>query len=381
VLVIHSWPSIGLKGFTQPLASAIVALGLGTYCIRYGFRLRWKPLPVVVLLFTALIFIGLQYTPAPTVALKRAAQYLTINLLVFSVVLLNHDSRVLSRLLWGIVGFGMAIAVLSMVDIVFVSGLVERRYSLADNNPIWYARAIGLTIILLLALTSEMRRPALQCAKWIMLLLLFYLMVLAGSRGPLLAAVITVVIYLYWVPGRRVRSLRVLPVISFILLITLVYYVIPRPEIAGRLETLYDLSAFHRLEAVITAGQLFLDKPLMGIGTAGFAAHSPGEYPHNIIIEIASEYGLVGVVLMLTALALVVVECRRIARKLASHPRELSLLRGFTLIVIYASINAQVSGSITGNSWIWLGIGGIWALGTLVDDNLRNRPVAGKASG
>ncbi len=384
-LVTHSWASIGLQGLSQPVASSILLLGFAVYSVRHGFRLRWGLLPAVMLSFAVLMIIGLLYTPAPALGLERTAQYLMINLVVFGVVLFNHDSRVLWRLLWGIVGFGLAIAALSVIDIVFVSGVQESRYSIVGINPIWYARGLGLTIILLFALTDELKRPALHVVKWLLLLLLFYLTVAAASRGPLLATVITVSIYLYWIPGRRIRPVRILPVALFLLLIVFAYCAGPKPEITGRLtvlsESYRDVSTLYRIQAVFTAAELFLDKPLLGVGTGGFSAFSPLEYPHNIIMETASEYGLIGIGFMVTVIALVVSQCRKLGSKLASRPRELSIFRCFMLMIVFSSINAQVSGPITGNSWIWLGIGGIWALGTLVPDSSENHAITSETSG
>ena len=42
---------------------------------------------------------------------------------------------------------------------------------------------------------------------------------------------------------------------------------------------------------------MFLDAPLFGAGIGGFAG--AGEYPHNLVAEVAAELGFVGVLLLL----------------------------------------------------------------------------------
>ncbi len=98
-LVGHTWASIGLQGLGSAVGFSVVLLALAVYCVRYRPRLRWGLLPAVVLLFGVMIMIGLLHTPAPELGLRRAAEYLMINLCMFGVILLNHDSRVLWRFL------------------------------------------------------------------------------------------------------------------------------------------------------------------------------------------------------------------------------------------------------------------------------------------
>jgi O-antigen ligase len=371
-LVASTWASIGLQGVGQLAASMIVVIGFATYIGRHGFRIRWKTLPLLVLAFSAIIVIGLARTPAPDVGIRRAENYILINMVIFGVALFNHDHNILWKLLWGIFGFGLFMALVSAVDIMFILGVQNARYAVAQFNPIWYSRGLGLTMIILLALTTDSKKPTTQVAKWAVFALLLYLMICAASRGPLMATVITVAVYIFWIPGKRKGPFRILRVATFVLLIAFAYDVLPRPEITSRLtvisESYSDISSLHRIQAYFTSVDLFLKNPLMGVGTGGFSAYNYLRYPHNIEAEIASEYGLIGIALAVAILFAVVSECKRLGRRLTRRPREQRMYRCFILITIYAIANAQVSGPITGNSWIWLGIGGIWAIGTLVDD-------------
>ncbi|MCD6318040.1 O-antigen ligase family protein, partial [Candidatus Aerophobetes bacterium] len=55
------------------------------------------------------------------------------------------------------------------------------------------------------------------------------------------------------------------------------------------------MSTMQRKEAYSLAVTLFMQRPLLGIETGGF----PGGYPHNIFLEIATENGLVGLIIFI----------------------------------------------------------------------------------
>lgn len=368
-MVSHTWASIGLQGITLPLVTLILLLGYAVHSVRFGFRLRMGSIPYLVFGLGLLMIVGLTYTRAPGLGPVRLFEYMALNLMLFGVAILNHHARSLSRLLWGIVAFGLILAFFSYIDILMLSSAQTDRFTLGNINPIWYARGLGIVVVLLLALTSENRKPHVHAAKWLLIVALLYLIVAAASRGPLAATLATVCIYLYWIPGRRFKHGRAMPIALFLAFAILAFILLPRAEVTDRLtvltESYKDISTIYRVRAFFTGIELFLEHPLIGVGTAGFSAFSFLKYPHNILVEVASEYGLVGLTLLGALATATIRQCRRLSRALVSS-EEIGLFRGFVLITIYALLNAQVSGSITGNTWIWLGLGGIWALSTLV---------------
>lgn len=366
ILVGGTWSSIGLSGIALPIIATALLLGYFIYSLRFGFRIGSGPIPLLVLLLGFVMIAGLAYTPATGLGVRRTLEYFLVNILLFGVALFNHDLRVLLRLLWGIVAFGFLIAVISYGDIVFMSGLSSSRYSIAQMNPIWYARTLGLTLIVFLALTSDVRNPAFHVVKWLLVAGILQLIFWAASRGPLVATLISTCAYLYLVPIRRLRHVKVLPIVLFVLFIALIYIAIPKPETTARLTVFgfnpRDVSTLQRFQAFAVALSLFVQHPLFGIGTAGFSEHLLLRYPHNIILEAACEYGLVGLSLLVGLFAALAIKMRQLSRRLSGSPPAMRLLRCFSLILLFAFLNAMVSGSITGNSWIWLAAGGVWAL-------------------
>jgi O-antigen ligase len=69
-------------------------------------------------------------------------------------------------------------------------------------------------------------------------------------------------------------------------------------------------------------------------------------YPHNIFAEVVIENGIPGILVLIGLLGLAV--ARGIAGR--TDPRTLFALLAF----LFALWNAQLSGDLSGNEWIWL---------------------------
>lgn len=373
-LMSESWQYLGLQGLILPLVSIMMILGYFTYSLRFGLRIGKGYLPVAVLMLGVLMTVTLAYTPASGVGTRRVLEYLLTNLVVFGALVLNRNERSLTRLLWAFTAISLITTAISLVDIVVSSNISGDRYSLAGANPIWFARSIGLGIIPLLALTSDLRKPGFHLFKWLLVAASLYIIVLAASRGPLLATILTICIYLYWVPGKRLRHFRIAPPLIFITLLALVYIIMPRPETTSRLsvvsDSIRDVSTLHRVTAYANAALLFVQHPIAGVGVGGFSHFDFLEYPHNVFLEVASEYGVIGLALIISIMVAVIKCYRSVKQRLTTRPADMRVLRAFVLILIFASLNAMVSGSITGNSWIWLAMGGIWAMKVRTDSEI-----------
>lgn len=96
-----------------------------------------------------------------------------------------------------------------------------------------------------------------------------------------------------------------------------------------------------RLSAYQTAARLAVEHPLLGVGTGGFTAHHYLAYPHNIILEVASENGLIGL-MMLLSLVLSAIYFGKVALLKSKKERSTTavLLVGLVLLVF---VEAQFS--------------------------------------
>jgi O-antigen ligase len=111
-------------------------------------------------------------------------------------------------------------------------------------------------------------------------------------------------------PVRRAKLLW-LALGPLIVLIMAVVVAMLDPEQAQQLARLRftqnPLAAFDtRRDVYLTAWRMFTERPLLGWGFGGFGPRvgAPALYPHNVVLEILAEFGLLGLVLWLAPLGL-----------------------------------------------------------------------------
>ena len=133
---------------------------------------------------------------------------------------------------------------------------------------------------------------------------LLYSIFLVGCRGPLISAILGLFFYFLVTYNKNIKLSFIISVILFFIIIiwmtnfNIIYSIMGKfPNISAySLEQIKEgMSTKERLEAYSLAIKLFLQKPLLGVGTGGF----PGGYPHNIFLEIASENGIIGILIFI----------------------------------------------------------------------------------
>ena len=94
---------------------------------------------------------------------------------------------------------------------------------------------------------------------------------------------------------------------------------------------------------------LFIGHPLVGAGLGSFVGLAPYKYPHNIVLELAGETGLVGVLLLLVPLAVGWVRLAAVGVKTASPAVASALM----ILLLYAVV-ANLSGDIASQRGLWV---------------------------
>lgn len=162
-----------------------------------------------------------------------------------------------------------------------------------------------------------------------------------GIWSFLLAMVVMTPLALRGRPSATLRQLALFPLVPVALLAVLGIWASLDGEMQQRLLglrfTQNPVNAFDtRIEVYRIAWQMFTSRPLFGWGFGGFG-HQVGDltlYPHNVALEILSEFGIVGLLVWLIPL---VSQLAGKARGLsAGDPRDVALHRGAILaLVIY----------------------------------------------
>jgi O-antigen ligase len=183
-------------------------------------------------------------------------------------------------------------------------------------------------------------------------------MIAAGSRGPMLAFVfgLGVLVALTAVDPRARRRLALVATV-FLLAAIIVPLVVPGSAIGRSLSVIIGsasgLSSNGRSDLWALAITTFSQHLAFGLGTGGFASLLQGlNYPHNILLEVASELGVVGLIALLVFLGSSSVRLTRIWRRAVGEEKLLGAL--LISLFVTALINACFSGAIQDNRDIWL---------------------------
>ena len=199
-------------------------------------------------------------------------------------------------------------------------------------NPIYLARSSGLAILALIFLKKN------NVIKYSapLFIILFFGLYISGSRAPVIALLSALfVLYVYGnyknkilttIFGVFCSSLVVIVFQNELMKIILSFFVRNNDSLDSAVEDRFSL--------LLIAKEMFLNNKFLGEGLGAFANYSYLGYPHNLIMEVLSELGILGgLFLLLTFIA---------GMKL----RKSDL---FFIFFIYTFINSLSSGSLSNN--------------------------------
>ena len=227
---------------------------------------------------------------------------------------------------------------------------------------------LGLSLCLTLLLISPPRRRRAVLGYACALLPLLYGTALTGSRGPLLATVFAAMfVFLFLhstLKNRLMTVLRLSFVFASLGLLTVATGLnlsdTSSPSlnrIADRFETFgANRSDLGRLDRYQRAWEGIRASGMNGLGTGSFAAlylsegGSERDYPHNLLLEVGLEQGIVGIVLVALLLSLSYGRTRYLSVRLRHHVGVKALLSLFP----YTLFNSLLSADVAGNYPLWI---------------------------
>lgn len=256
-----------------------------------------------------------------------------------------------------------------LVAVVIIYGYFSPDYArpfqlFGSASHIRPGRIIGYGIVVTAFYTVSARRRPRRYVYLLMLGVLLAGITVSESRGPLVAAVLSVglVLFLtyYVTRDRKDRAYQLVlasiaaVVALFVLHVSFAVTVPNLDRIIPILQGDLDPSSRHRLEFYRQAVAMWVQDPVFGKGLGSFAVEYFGAdtqgYPHNIVLEILFELGLVGLVLFG---AVVAVALRPLAANHGDHPIAILLF----CVLVYALLNASVSKDLQGNRLVFAVIG------------------------
>jgi O-antigen ligase len=319
-------------------------------------------LPVLLSLTLLLVMLArLPDSPAESYGSHKLKAFVFLNLsLLVAGLVVGTRRRDVSRSL-GIMLVVAFIAGLALAHEILtgVQPLFEGRYAIsnAQYDPIVLGRisASGLLIAvyLLLAPGSRFRIAAALAVPLMTISLLA-----SGGRGALVGVIAGLVILLGVPSVFRVRRSTIAGALAASLVVALIVV----PGIASQRATSLFFggsegrSSGGRSGLWAQALETFVNHPLGGIGTGGFASFNPlDRYPHNLFLETASELGVLGLIPLVGALG---IGAGMIAKAIGySKGADRGMLTLVAALFASAFVNAMFSTDISSNYDVWLFLG------------------------
>ena len=375
-----AWVPIDLTGLFW---AASVVVGGWLMCCRARINTPALYATLAMFLFSSWVSLTLLWTPSTDYAATKAVYIATLVTWAYvgaACVIAPEPARVWRFFALSAV-FGVCIA--AEVVAAYVGedpeSVVHVLGSDTAHTYIGVGRTVGLAALLLCVFLVWGPRglPARGCLLAGLLLCLFSLLV-AGARGPIASfAIALAVVFLViltaptspWRISRRVKATVACVALSGLVAVAAVPFVFEDvfARTAGRFAALWtesegDASAGARLWAWNATLPHLKAGPLAGYGVGSWptivSGYHPRDYPHNIVLEVFFELGLIGVIMVGGLVGWALVRLSRIVRQ--GNPGAVAALLGLSFMLM----NAMVSGDVPDNRilFTFIGLGAAYPL-------------------
>jgi O-antigen ligase len=292
---------------------------------------------------------------------EKTIRFFTLTLLAtMAPVFLIKSQEDLRRFCNALALVGIITAIDALASLI-LQGEQLLRLTAFSANTIALGRAVGLALVWFSVLALEGRFSILTTLIGIGSL--GFVLLSAGSRGPLIATavgILLVVMLLRWRNVRRITRLAMIIIIA-VLSVYANFQLIPETSLqrtGSFLRGDFGASEQLRFQAYALSWEAIRETPF-GIGLGGFATRInlwsdvSRQYPHNILLETLLEGGWLAGIYLVILLELSLVKAYSLGRQHRESP-ELIMLFAFLLFLL---VNAAVSGDLNDNKGLFAFIG------------------------
>ena len=316
-----------------------------------------------------LLIIGLIFSNNIVYGFQKSLFFFIINIPLFLIpYFLTNPIERFYNLLIAAFSAGIVLAIISFTSPNAYT-IMPTRFSPTESvNPIFLARSLGISALCGVCVFASTNRRLIKVIIILAILFMIPPMVWTLSRGPLLGFFLIVLIYYFIQP--RVQLWRKLAAMGIGLAVGAFFIIRFASGIAERLtvETVAgEGSTLFRILSWLQAIQDFAGAPLTGIGTGSFFLETPWIpilYPHNLVLEFASENGILGLILIILFLIYTIqlgIKNLKYFHNIVDN-KNVQLSIGLLCLFLFALWNAMFSGDVFKNEIVWLSSGMITSI-------------------
>ena len=323
-----------------------------------------QPLFILVSIFSILWLMSLSYTPTPRYGEQKVVLHILYNLpLLLQFVIFNLDIEDYNTFFKFVIFFTLLFALNSFIYFLQFGLQKDTNLNYFVINRIWVCRLYGVGII---AASFCWHTSDNYKKKYYLLagLLFLVFMILLGKRGPILSLIMIFgLMYLFRKKTLFKKDMYIfIPIILFILFFLLYWkqFFENLSAIAGiagskQLSVLYRVQMFQLFTKVLDS------ITITGLGAGSFSKLAVGQdlrwYPHNIFVETLLEIGILGSIILVLIIYVQLREFLELRRNHIDNPRKYEVILHSASIFYYGLLNAQFSGDLFTNRYIWVGLG------------------------
>ena len=280
-----------------------------------------------------------------------------------SVVIIEKYKRIdVLNIFYILLGVCCFLALLSVIGLS-VSERADERMAALGGGPIVFARWMGFGILTLFLLPVKFR----PLYKYLIMSIFLILALASGSRGPILALIITGLVYLVFNFNRLI--VKVIFGVALLSLIILTFGIDDKISQVGNFDRIFlnvskkgfvKHSTSTRKNLAIGSFILLQNYPL-GVGAGNWQTVAnkirpnhlmPLEYPHNLFLEVACEYGLHSLIILIILFLYVFYLSYNKMQKYIKDKTSLYPLLFYLLLFLF--FNSMVSGMLNDSRLLFI---------------------------
>lgn len=235
------------------------------------------------------------------------------------------------------------------------------------DNPILFGSTYA--VLLIIVLVRMLESGKFRVISIFLIVFSGYFILLSGSRGVVISLLTAIIFYLFLISKIKPRTKIYASVLMLLIFFGFYKYLIPQRlanfySYSISADALQDPGSSVHMRIIMWEQAIcdFVENPITGIGTGN--SNNKSGFPHNIVLEVAAEFGVLGLLIFIPLVYITVREAVVFLRNKQLSNSHM-LMRLLLVLFIYFLTHAMFSGHMAKQSQLYITIGLIACLGNL----------------